>query len=64
MVEFARRNHGGIQQLLDLRIMSLGLIENLADEVYQTLHLIGVPNLLVFDHNGHVDDARSRSDVD
>jgi len=64
VAELARRNQDDVQQLLDLRIMSLGFIENLADEVYWTLHLIGVPGLLTFDHNGRADDARSSGDVD
>ena len=64
VAELARRNQDGVQQLLDLRIMSLGLIKDLADEVYQMLHLIGVPGHFAFDHNGCADDARSGSDVD
>ena len=44
--------------------MSLGLVRNLADEVYQMLHLIGVPDLLAFDDDGCANDARSGSDVD
>ena len=44
--------------------MSLGLVKDLVDEVDQTLHLIGVPGLLVFDHNGCADDVRSSGDVD
>ena len=64
MAELARRNQDGVKQLLDLRMTSLGFIENLADEVYQTLHLIGVLGLLVFDHNGCANDMRSSGDVD
>ena len=44
--------------------MSLGLVKNLADEVYQTLDLIGMLGLLAFNHNGYADDARSSGDVD
>ena len=43
--------------------MSLGLIKNLADEIYQTLYLIGVLDLLAFDHNGCADDTRISGDV-
>ena len=43
--------------------MSLGLVKNPA-EVYQMLHLIGVPSLLTFDHDGCADDARSSGNVD
>ena len=49
---------------MDLRITSFGLIKDLADEVDWTLHLIGVLGLLMFDHNGCADNARSSSDVD
>ena len=44
--------------------MSLGFVENLADEVYRMLHLIGVPSLLAFDHNCCADDLRSSGDID
>ena len=64
MAELARCNQDGVQQLLDLRTMSLGFVENLIDEVYHTLHHIGMPGLLAFDHNGRADDARSSGDVD
>ena len=44
--------------------MSFGLIKDLTDEVYRTLHLIGMPGLLVFDHDSCADDAGGSSDVD
>ena len=44
--------------------MSFGLIKDLADEVDQTLHLIGVPDLLAFDDNSCANNARSGGDVD
>ena len=44
--------------------MSLGLIKNLADEVYRMLHLIGMSGLLAFDHNCCADDTRGSGDVD
>ena len=44
--------------------MSFGLIKDYADEVDQTLHLIGVPSLLVFDDDSCANDARSGGDVD
>ena len=47
-----------------LRITSFGLIKYLIDKVDRTLHLIGVPGLLVSDHNGCADDTRSSGDVD
>ena len=44
--------------------MSFGLVKDLGDEVYRTLHLIGVPGLIAFDHDGCADDAGSSGDVD
>ena len=44
--------------------MSFELIKDLADEVDQTLHLIGVPDLLAFDDDSYANDARSGGDVD
>ena len=64
VAELARRDQDGVQLLLDLRITSLGFVENLTDEVYRTLHLIGMPGLLAFDHNGCAYDARSSGDID
>ena len=49
---------------MDLRITSLGLIKDLADEVDRTLHLIGVLGLLAFDDDSCANDARSGGDVD
>ena len=64
VTELTRRDQDGVQQLLDLRITSLGLIKNLTDEIYRTLHLIGVPGLLAFDHDSCADDARDSGNVD
>ena len=47
---------------MDLRITSSGLVEDLTDEVYRTLYLIGVSSLLAFDHNCCADDARGSGD--
>ena len=44
--------------------MSFGLIKDLADEVHQTLHLIGMLDLLVFDNDSCANDARSGGNVD
>ena len=46
-----------------LRITSFGLIKYLADEVYWTLHLVGMPGFLAFDDNSCADDVRSGGDV-
>jgi hypothetical protein len=34
MVQFARGNQDGIEQLLDQQVIGLGLIEYIADELY------------------------------
>ena len=44
--------------------MSFGLVKDLADELYRMLHLIGMPGLLAFDHDGCADDTGSSGDVD
>jgi hypothetical protein len=46
MVQFARGDQDSIKQLLDLGVMSLRLVEYLADEVYWLLDLVHMPNLL------------------
>ena len=45
-------------------MMSFGLIKDLADEVDWSLHLIGMPGLLVFDDDSYANDVRSGGDVD
>ena len=44
--------------------MSFGLVKDIADEVYRTLHLIGMLGLLTFDDDSCANDARSGSNVD
>ena len=44
--------------------MSFGLIKDVADEVDQTLHLIGMPGLLAFDDDSCANDTRSGGDLD
>ena len=43
---------------------SLGLVKNLADEIYRTLYLIGVSGFLALDDDSCANDVRSGSDVD
>jgi hypothetical protein len=57
MVQFARGNQDGIEQLLDLGVTGLRLIEYLADEVYWLLYLVHMPDLLAFDDDGSADYA-------
>ena len=64
MAELARCDQNGVEQLLNLRVMSFGLINNLTDEVYRMLNLIGVPGLLAFDDDSCANDVRSGGDVD
>ena len=64
MVELARRGQNSVQELLDLRITSFGLIKDLADEVDRALYLIGVSDFLAFDDDSCANDTRSNGDVD
>ena len=63
MAELPRRDQNGVLQLLNLRVTSFGLIKNLADEVDQTLYLIGVFGFLVLDDDSCAHDARSGGGV-
>ena len=64
MVELPGRNKDSIQPFLDLRILSLRLVQDFADEVYRALNLIGMPGFLSFDDNGRTDDTVGCGDVD
>ena len=64
MAELPRRNKDSVQQFLDLRIPSLRLIQDITDEVYRALNLIGVPSFFSFDDNGHTDALVGYGDVD
>jgi hypothetical protein len=54
----------GIEQFLDLRIASLRLIQDLANEVDRVLDFVGVYSLFMLDNNGCVDHLVGRRDVD
>ena len=64
MAELPGHNKDSIQKFLDLRIPSLRLIQDFADEVYRALNLIGVPGFFSFDDNGCTDDTIGCGDVD
>jgi len=64
MVELVRCDQNGLQQLLNLRVMSFRLVKNLTDEVDWTLHLIGVYNFLALDDDSYANDTRTGGDVD
>ena len=64
MAELPGRNKDSVQQFLDLRIPSLRLVQDFADEVYRALNLIGVLGFFSFDDNGHTDDTVGCGDVD
>jgi hypothetical protein len=55
MAQFARGDQDGIEQLLDLGITGLRLIEYLTIEVYWSLDLVHMLDLLVLDDDGSVD---------
>jgi hypothetical protein len=47
-----RGNQDNIEQLLDLGVTGLRLIKYLIDEVYWSLDLVYMPNLLALDDDG------------
>jgi hypothetical protein len=55
MAQFARGDQDSIEQLLDLGVMGLRLVEYLADELYWSLDLEHVPDLLTLDDDGSTD---------
>ena len=64
MVELPGCNKDSVQQLLDLRIPSLRLVQDFADEVDRALNLIGVPNFFSFDDDGSTNDTVDCGDLD
>ena len=64
MVELAGCGQDCIQQLLDLGVPSLGLIQDLADEVNRSLDLVHMSSLLALDNDSRANNLRGRSDVD
>jgi hypothetical protein len=63
MAELAGRNQDYVQQLLDLGIPSLGLIQDLVDEVNRSLDLVCMPSLLTLNDNSRTDNPRGRSNA-
>lgn len=61
--QLARSNQHSIQQLLNLRVLNLGLAQHLADEVNWTLHLLDSAFLLMFDDNGRANHMSSCHNV-
>jgi hypothetical protein len=63
MAELVGCNQDCVQQLLDLGIPSLGLVQDLADEVNRSLDLVRMPSLLALNDNSRADNSGGRSDV-
>jgi hypothetical protein len=55
MAQFVRGNQDGIERLLDIGVTSLGLIKYLTDEVYWSLDLVHMPDLLALNDDGSAD---------
>jgi hypothetical protein len=55
MTRFARGDQDSIEQLLDLGVTGLRFVEYLANEVYWSLDLIHVPDLLALNNDGSTD---------
>lgn len=63
IVQLARGDQDSIQQLLDLWIPGFGLVEDVANEVYWSLDLVHVTDLLALDDNGCTNHPISCHDV-
>jgi hypothetical protein len=63
VAQFMRGDQDSIQQLLDLQIAGFGLIEDLANEVYWSLDLVHIPDLLALYDDGRIDHPISCRDV-
>jgi hypothetical protein len=55
MAQFVRGDQDSVQQLLDLRIAGFRLIKDHANEVYWSLNLVHMPNLLALNDDGRTD---------
>jgi hypothetical protein len=55
MAQFVRGDQDNIEQLLDLGVMGLKLVKYFADEVYWSLDLVHMPDLLRLDDDGSSD---------
>jgi hypothetical protein len=55
MVQCARGDQDSIEQLLDLGVTGLRFVEYLTDEVYWSLDLVHVSDLLALDDDGSTD---------
>jgi hypothetical protein len=64
MAELTGRDQDRVQQLLDLRVASFGLVEHFADEVDRSLHFVCMPSLLALDDDGRTDNPGHCSNVD
>jgi hypothetical protein len=52
VVQLSLGEEDGVQELLDLRVVHLGVGQDFTDEVDRTLHFEGVTLLLSFHHDG------------
>jgi hypothetical protein len=57
MFQFSGCNQDSVDQLLNLRVPSFGLIEHLADEVNKALDFVHVAGFLTLDHDNCGDHA-------
>ena len=64
VVELMGCDQDGVEQLLDLRIVSLRLVQDLTDEVHRALDFVCVFGLFVLDNNGSADHPVGHRDVD
>jgi len=64
MAELVGCGQDCVQQLLDMGVLSLGLIQDLADEVNRSLDLVHMSSLLALDDDSHANNLGGRGDVD
>jgi hypothetical protein len=64
MLQLLGCNEYGVDQFLNLSVLSFGLTEHLTDEIDWALDTISVARLLALDHEDSRDDSISRDNVE
>ena len=64
MAELLGCDQDSVQQLLDLRIASLRLVQDFANEIHWALDFVRMSSLFLFDDDCCADHPVSRHDVD
>ena len=64
MTQLPLGDKDGIQEFLDLGVASLGIGQDLANEVHGTLHFEGVPLFFLLHHQGGADHLHGGSNIE